>query len=415
MAHLIVLAVGLVAYSVFSTRSWFFYDDWYYLVRNANVIWAHHVGHWSTVPALVFLAIQRTFGMDHYLPFALPAILAQLAAVHFVWRLTVRAGVRAWIATAFTVLLVFLGAGAEALAWAVQIGFVGAIAGTLGAVVLLDSERLSWLRGLSAAILVLLSLASSGVAIPFVGSAIALAWVRHGLLRTLAVFAVPLGAYAAWFLIERGTGGSLVAGGAETLESAPRFAISMLDDGFGRMFPIAVLGGLVFVALMVWWIFTVHDARRRGLAAYLLFPAAAAFALLTGFTRAEYGLETASSSRYVFVVVIAIAPFMALCFDLATRRAPLIPAVTLVLIVAAWNAGGTVEALAIRAHRVDSTRSELARAAATLRATPGCLADSDRPSPQWAPDVTVADVRWWLAQGWYHPAPSAPEPSCPSR
>jgi len=41
---------------------------------------------------------------------------------------------------------------------------------------------------------------------------------------------------------------------------------------------------------------------------------------------------------------------------------------------------------------------------AVLDAHPDCLSAKSRPSPQWAPDVTVGDVQRWIAQGWYHPA-----------
>lgn len=86
------------------------------------------------------------------------------------------------------------------------------------------------------------------------------------------------------------------------------------------------------------------------------------------------------------------------------------------LIVAVWNLGGTAEALTIRAHRVGSTSSDLARVAATLRAYPGCLAADARPSPRWAPDVTTADVSRWITRGWYHPSPTAlPLPECRSK
>lgn len=316
VVHLGILAVGLVAYTVFAARTWFFYDDWYFLVQHPDVIWSPHVGHWSTVPALVFLGLQAVFGVDHYLPFAVPAIIAHLAVVHFVWRLSIRSGVRPWIATAFSVLLVFLGAGAEALAWAVQIGFVGAVAWILGAILLLDRTRLTVLTGVSASALVLISVASSGVALPFVACAAVLGWLRHGILRTLAIFLVPIGAYATWFLLERGA--TPVAGAGATVGNVAQFAVAMLSDGLGRMFPFAILGALTFIALSVWWIFTVGQARTRGLPAYVLFPAAPLFAALTGLARTENGISTASSSRYVYVVVIAIAPFLAVCFDRAT-------------------------------------------------------------------------------------------------
>jgi len=406
VVHLLVLATGFVVFALTAARGWFFYDDWYFLTLQPDVIWSPHVGHWNTVPALVFVAIQRMFGMDHYLPFAVPAILAHLGAVHLVWRIMLRAKVRPWLATAFSVLLTFLGAGAEALAWAVQIGFVGAITGMLGVVMLLDSRRLTLRRGVLTSALVLLSLASSGVAVPFIPVAVALAWLRHGVLRMVAVFIAPLSAFVIWYLLQGRTASAQgrASGLAEVL-AVPEYAVSMLSDGFGRMFPIVVVGGLVFIALGVWWIFTIRSAETTAISAYLLFLVAPTFALLTGYARIGTGLSTATSSRYVYVVVISIAPLMALCLDRATRRMPVAPAAALVLIVAAWNIGGTAVALIERIHRVDSTRVELGETAALIRADPRCIDADERPSPQWAPDVTVGDVQRWVEQDWYHPAP----------
>ena len=149
--HVAVLAAGLGVLAAAAARGWFFYDDWYFLRQLPEAIWAPHVGHWNAVPAVVFMGLQRVFGMDHYLPFAVPAILAHLGVVHLLWRIMLRQGVRAWLATAVSVLLTFLGAGAEALAWAVQIGFVGAICAMLGAVLLLDHPRLTPARGAAVA------------------------------------------------------------------------------------------------------------------------------------------------------------------------------------------------------------------------------------------------------------------------
>jgi hypothetical protein len=417
IAHLGVLVVGFVVFATIAVRGWFFYDDWYFLQRLPDGIWDPHVGHWSSVPTLVFLAIQRLFGMDHYLPFAIPAILAHLCAVHLVWRITLRAGVRPWLATAVSLLLTFLGAGAEALAWAVQIGFVGAITGMLGALLLLDHPRLAALRGIAVAALVLLSMASSGTSVPFVLVAVLLAWVRHGGVRTVAVFVVPVCVYAAWFLTQGRTApASGRADGIEQLLTVPQFAVSMLSDGLGRMFPVVVLGGALFIALSMWWVFTFRSAETTALPAYLLFLAAPVFALLTGYSRIGTGLDTATSSRYVYVVVISITPLMALSFDHMTRRATIAPVVATVLIVAVWNMGGTALAVNERIHRTDSTRAELATTAALIHAEPGCLADGDRPSPQWAPDVTVGEVRNWIENDWYHPAPTAvASPRCDGR
>lgn len=411
--HLVVLVLGFVALAIVASREWFFYDDWYFLVKDPSVIWAPHVGHWNTVPALLFRATQGIFGMDYYLPFAIPAILVHLGAVHLVWRITVRVGVRPWLATALSVLLVFLGAGAEAIDWAVQIGFVGALTGLLGVIVLLDRERIGVGRTLAASALVLVSLASSEVCLPFILVAIVNALLRHGWRRSLAVFAVPLAAFATWYLVIGHTDPSTGrARGLGQVLLVPQYAVSMLSDGLGRVFPIPLLGGLVFVTLGVWWLFTLRRTFRGGETttriAYLLFLVAPVFALLTGYSRIGGGLDTAASSRYVYVIVMAISPLLALGYDRLTQRAPVLPTVVLVLILAAWNVGGLAIALDKRVLRAESTRVELAHVAALLASRPGCLADDNRPSPQWASDVEVVDVRYWIAQGWYHPAAEIP-------
>lgn len=76
-----------------------------------------------------------------------------------------------------------------------------------------------------------------------------------------------------------------------------------------RMFLIAVLGGLVFVTLGDWSLFTVRETFRSPdpfrRVAYRLLLVAPLFAMLTGYSRIGGELESASSSRYVYVIAIA--------------------------------------------------------------------------------------------------------------
>lgn len=414
VVHLGVLVLGFAVLAAVAARAWFFYDDWYFLRSLPEAAWAPHVGHWNAVPALVFMGLQRIFGMDHYLPFAVPAIVAHLTVVHLVWRLMLRAGVRPWLATAFSVLLTFLGAGAEALGWAVQIGFVGAIAAMLGAVLLVDRAPLTVRTGVLVAGLALVAVASSGTALPLLAVVVALGCVRHGVWRTALVAGTPVVAAGAWYLTQGRQDPAIDrAGSLAELLTVPQFAVTMLTDGLGRAFPVAVLGAAVFVALGTWWLFAVRGGADTTLAPRLLFLAAPVFALATGYSRIGAGLETATSSRYVYLVVVCIAPWMALGLDRLTRGAATGPALAIVLLVALWNAGGLALALSERIHRVNDTRAELAAAAAWIGDGRGCLADDERPSPRWAPDVTVVDVREWLDRGWYHPGTvAAPAPAC---
>lgn len=402
--HLGVLVAAFATFAIVAARSWFFYDDWYFLRDLTGELFTPHVGHWNSVPTLVFQTIERIFGIDYYLPFAIPAILAHLGVVHLLWRISIRAGVQPWIATAFSVLMAFLGAGAEALAWAVQIGFVGAITGMLWCILLLDTPRLSLRRASFASVLVLLSVATSGSALPLILIAVILCWIRHGAFRSIAVFAIPGIAYIVWFLLEGITAArDGRASGLSQLLAVPQFAVSMLTDGVGRVFPVAVIGSLVFVSLGVWWLFSIRSVSRATLVIYLLFIVALLFALLTGYSRIGNGLHTATSSRYVYVVMVCISPLMALGLQRLSRRSHIAPGVAIVLIIAAWNMGGVAVALTERIHRTDSTRAQLAQTVAVMKAFPGCFNDTDRPSPEWAPDVTVADLRHWLDRGWYRP------------
>jgi hypothetical protein len=411
VAHVAVLALALIAFLVVSARESFFSDDWFYVTQQQNILWAPHVGHWDTVPVLIFLAIQRVFGMDHYLPYAVPSILAHLGVVHLIWRISVRVGVRPWMATAFGVLLTFLGAGAESIDWAVQVGFVGAMTGLLGAILLLEKPGITRRRGGIVALLVLLSLASSEVAIAFIVVAVVLSWIRHGLPRTIAVFVVPFVAFLTWYLIfgRRDPSYGRASGVAQILQ-VPQFAIDIFTVGVGRMFPVVALGGLLIVAVAIWWIFSLRSGMSgMAMPAYLLFAAAPIFAMLTGFSRVGNGFATATSSRYVYVVVIAMTPLLALGYDRLTRRVSLAPAIAVILILALWNVGGLAIALNTRIARADSTKAQLATTAATLRADPNCLDAGDLPSPQWAPNVLVGDVSRWLREGWYHPAAVEPD------
>lgn len=414
VVHLGTLVAGFAVLAAVAGRGWFFYDDWYFLRDRPEAIWASHCGHLNAIPALVFMGIQRVFGMDEYLPFAVPAIIAHLAVVHLVWRITLRAGVRPWLATALSVLLTFLGAGAEALGWAVQIGFVGAVAAMLGVVVLVDGVPLTTRRAVGAAGLGLLAVASSGTALPLLVVAGLLSCVRHGLVRTAAVLGPAIAVAAAWYLTAgRQDAAPGRASGLREVLTVPQYAVSMLTDGLARVFPVAVVGVIVSVALGTWWLFTLRQPADGTLAARLLFVAAPVFALVTGYSRVGLGDDGATASRYVYVVLACLSPLMALGLDRVTRRTATGPVVAMVLIVAAWNMGGLALALAERIDRVDGTRAELAAAAAWIRDGGRCLADDERPSPRWAPDVTVGDVREWLDRGWYDPEPVAvPAPAC---
>ena len=407
--HYLALAVAFVGFAVVSTRGWFFYDDFAFLVPSQQSgIWAPHVGHWSTVPFTLFLVLRDIFGMGSYLPFALLVIVAQLLFAHLMWRFLLRVGVLPPISTALSLLLIFFGAGSENVLWAFQVGFVGAMAfGMLVVLILLRAT----LRPLDVGLIILfsvLALASSGTSLPLLAIAALIGWQRHGFLRTVAILAGPAAIYGVWF----GLSGRFAppAGRAEgfgqVLTGVPTYAISMLTDGLGRAFPIAVLGPILFAATAIWGVLSYRGASWRRRPAYILFLAAPLFALFTGYSRLNLGLETATSSRYLFFAIPMMLPLMALGLTSLVRRLNLrvSAVVVLIAILVIYNFGGMVSSVLERQARADSARERLSAALALVHDYPDA-SPSLRPAAQWAPDVTLADAEAFQKNGWFSKGP----------
>lgn len=86
-----------------------------------------HNEHWSVLPILLWRAIFSVAHLTTYWPYLVPLLLAHVAVVHLVWRRCLHEGVNPWLANALALLFALIGAGAEDLAWAFQIGFVGSV------------------------------------------------------------------------------------------------------------------------------------------------------------------------------------------------------------------------------------------------------------------------------------------------
>jgi hypothetical protein len=405
VVHLVILAVGAIVLLVLAGRQWLFYDDWAFIVNRPDQLLAPHVGHWSAIPYLIFVAIRDTFGIDQYRPFAVPVIVAQLFAAHFTWTIMRRVGVAPWIATAFTVITVFFGVGGENVLWAFQIAFIGPIALLLGVIVVLLRARLGtgWIVAIASMSLV--AVAMSGTALPLLVPAVLIGWNRHGWRRTLAAFIVPVAVYAAWYVaIGRTAAPAGRAHGVQLLE-VPQYALNMLSGGFAGLIPIAVLGTLAFGALVIWWLFGLRRADRVSRPAFLLFLAAPIFALLTGYSRIDLGADLATSSRYLYLVVIVMLPLAALGITRLLTRAPgvLAPAVALVLVVGVFQ--GLSLGQQLRAREIDSqqTRQALSAAAELIREHPSAFPTTRQVYLKWAPDVEVGDLKEFVERGWFHP------------
>ncbi|HWB69341.1 MAG TPA: hypothetical protein VG518_05140 [Solirubrobacterales bacterium] len=179
----------------------FIADDWELLVRRAGwspgVFLAPFHEHIVVGPALLYRALLQVFGMGSALPFYVVSTgLFILSAVLLFAYLRRRIG--DWAALVFVVPVLFLGAGAEDLLWAFQMGFFGSMAAGLGMLLALDRDDRRGDR--LACALLLVSIAFSSVGLAFAAAALAdLVLGRRPRSGRAYVAAVPIAAYALWW------------------------------------------------------------------------------------------------------------------------------------------------------------------------------------------------------------------------
>ena len=180
----------------------FFYDDWELLVRRpgwspAALLEPFHE-HLIAGPALIYKTLQATLGMTSATPYFVVSmlILAIAAALLFAF---LRTRVGEWLAFFAVLPVLFLGAASEDLFWIFQMCFFGSVAAGLGMLLALD--RGDRLGDRIAAVLLVVSLAFSGVGIPFAAAAVVDVLLGPRPRRRRAyLFAVPLALYALWWI-----------------------------------------------------------------------------------------------------------------------------------------------------------------------------------------------------------------------
>ena len=159
------------------SRLTFFLDDWTFLLyRNGSFADSFLRPHGENVVvglSLAYRGLAEAFGIDSALPFRAVAT-ALFAACSVLLFVLLRERVGSWLALLGASLTLFLGAAWEDLLFPIQIGYFGALACGLGALVAL--ERRTPRLDLLACALLTTGVATFSVAIPFVaGAAVAIA------------------------------------------------------------------------------------------------------------------------------------------------------------------------------------------------------------------------------------------------
>jgi hypothetical protein len=368
---LVLVAVAVAFFTYLSHDLWFVWgDDYDFFLMRGTVpvadrgIWAPHDDHWMTAIVLIDRALLSLYGLDSYLPYVLVSIGLHAASVLVVHAVLRRLGAGRWARFSACVVLLFAGAGAQAVLWNTTAGLIGSMFfGWLALLLSLpprrderpatdepadDGEHAEPPWRVWVPLVVGLTFSGTGViAVLFVG---AFTWLQRGLKAALLVVSVPAAVFLVWYIAIGNTGAKAPLDDGWAYLAVPRLVwIGLVHapdaatgiDGSGPL----VLGGLVVATLMA---SSRVPAGLRALA-YAGLIAAVGQLALAALSRPSFGAEAFAGGRYAYLTLFFLAP--ALVVTLMTLAswvtAPRQVAVLLALLVGAAyvvNAGALFRA-----------------------------------------------------------------------
>ncbi len=376
----------------------FFYDEWDFINAAATTGYWHNVlqphnGHPSMVPFSVYEVLLNTVGLRHYWPYQLILVLLDVVCGWLVFVL-LRRKILPVIAGAAAAALMLFGPAWQDLLWPFQIGFLGSVAGGLGALVLLD--RGTRRADLGACGCLVASVACSAVGLPFLaGVAVELAWRRQSW-RRLWIPALPFALFIAWY--------EAIGKSSSTTVSPIKLVHSMASytsTAVGALVGSGTTAGAVLSSVLTVLV-VIAVVRSTGQAARL---AMAVTGLLTFWVLilVARGPSPTSPSRYLYpaaaFVLVAAGELPALImWNARGRHRGAAPAwgriVTAVVAVGVVAYAGV--AIWWNANQLTDSRDYLARVSSQVRADLGAVAiagpalpGSFRPDPDLMPQVSV--------------------------
>jgi hypothetical protein len=285
----------------------FFRDEWIFLLYRdghspVNFL-SSHAGHFSLWPTVFFVALFKGVGLDHYEIYRAASIPMHLLCALLVY-LIARRRVGDIIALAPAGILLFLGSSWMDILWPFQIGFTGAIAFGLGAILAIDRDDLP--GDAAACLLLLVAIGWSGTALPFIpGVAVGL-YVGGRLWRRAWVFALPAAAYLAW----AAKYGERTADYLDNLSYLPEYIVDEIGAGVSGITGLSQSLGVILacVGLLVVMV-RLASLRRSSPLAWEALTMGFAFWGLTALARAHEGDPTAARYVYpsaVFLLLLAV-------------------------------------------------------------------------------------------------------------
>lgn len=330
--HLLTLAGAGILLVWLGRRQWFVLDEWVVIVDRAFFprsgdlsMFEPHNDHPVFLAGLVYRALLAIVGLRTYVPYLAVVIVLHLVTVHLLYRLCRdRLDVRAPAALLVTGIAAVLGSGWENLLTAWQMTFVGSVAAGFGALLLASRDDPSVRSDAGVAFLAVLSVLASGVGVAMC-AALALTVVLgarpdRSTGRRLALMLGPaVAVYGLWYLAFAISAEASDPPLAEGVRRIPEFVYEGMAAAMTSTLHLAWIGPLALALAVAGAVLT------RALPGWSLAVGSAAgsvvFLALTGVRRYVNGVETAGSSRYVYVVMMLLAPLLALMIDRAVANA----------------------------------------------------------------------------------------------
>lgn len=404
--HFGLLLVALVILGVAGQGQHFYYDEWAFLGSTRDALplpgryLLPHNEHWSMLPLLAYRTLRATVGVGSYWPYLGLLLLLHLGVTHVLWRLMIIIGSKPIVATALAAVFSVLGAGAENLLWAFQIGFVGSTLLGVGSVCLAATGTSNWRKTGILVVLTVTNLATSGVGLAYL-IAVPLVLARRNRRYAAAIFFLPLLVYVAWYAMY----GVPVEHATHTSASAPLVVFGFVvfglaaalttSSGFPNDLVALVLVGVPILAVLTlacrdWWTQRTPVLRTPS----AMSAGALVFFGTVGLSRAGLGLNYAVNTRYVYVTIALLLPAIALVISNGTDVHPrLLRAVVPLAAVMATSNGFQLLTSAAEMRDVNNASRRVLVAAADLVRGSGPTFGDQLPEPHRAADLTTADLR----------------------
>lgn len=254
------------------------------------------------------------FGLRHYLPYAGMAVVTHAVVVLLAWRVLLRCGVRPWVTAAMGVVLAVMGVGAENTLWDFQIGFMGALALGLAALLVMPRSAGRPARDAVALVLLVGALMCSGQGLVVLAALTVLALLSRGVRYAALVAGVGVATYGTWWVAIGHTGMQGDHVRTAVLAGLPRVEAVGLTHPWDGLLGIRFAGAVVVVVSLA--VAARHArVRRPELAlATACFAGAVTLFALAGLTRAQSTAQ-ASVGRYAYVAAVLTAPLVAMAVE----------------------------------------------------------------------------------------------------